>query len=151
MFDLSLGEIAVIGLLILVFFDVDQLPGLMRQAGRMYAKVRSASDELRRAFNTEVARAEADQRRDDLMRRRDEVSRLKPNRPSVPPRAAPDDTVMRLTRVNPTFPADAAPAPADPAPGADPAPAADPTPTPAPDPASAPATSTDSDDSGGGT
>lgn len=102
-FDLSLGEIAVVGLLILVFFDVDQLPGLMRQAGRMYAKVRGASNELTRAFNSEVARAEADHRREQMERRRDatlrepreESNKLRQARANAPARPAPDDAVMR--------------------------------------------------------
>lgn len=102
-FDLSLGEIAVVGVLILVFFDVDQLPGLMRQAGRMYAKVRGASNELTRAFNSEVARAEADQRREQMERRRDaslrepreESNKLRQARATAQARPAPDDAVMR--------------------------------------------------------
>lgn len=114
---------AIIALLILVVFDAEQLPGLMRQAGRMYAKVRGASDELRRAFNSEVARAESDQRREELERRRDEVVKMRSARakPAVPAnmegRPAPDDAVMRT-------------GPREPTPGAtEPTPAADPPPT----------------------
>lgn len=75
MFDMSLGEMMVIAVLILVFFQPDQLPELMRTAGRWYGKLKGASDDLRRAFNTEVARVEADKRREDLERRRAEIAR----------------------------------------------------------------------------
>lgn len=107
MFDLSFSEIAVIAILILVCFDVEQLPGLMRQAGRMYAKVRSASDDLRRVFNAEVARADADHRRIDLEKRREEVIKLRnarrPAPSAVPARPAPDDAVMRPGPARPTM------------------------------------------------
>ncbi len=151
-FDLSLGEIAVVGLLILVFFDVDQLPGLMRQAGRMYAKVRGASNELTRAFNSEVARAEADQRREQMERRREatiresgpreDANRLRSARANAPARPPPDDAVMR-------------PRPGSPAPGpvaAEPTSSGDPRvdpAAPAPDPTPAPSAPSDPSDSGG--
>lgn len=77
MFDMSLGEMAIIGVLVLVFFDADQLPELMRKAGRLYGQVRSASDDLRRAFNTEVARVDAEKRRAELMKRREEIQRIR--------------------------------------------------------------------------
>ena len=103
MFDLSLGEIGVIALLVLVFFDADQLPGLMRQAGRIYAKVRGASDELRRAFNVEVARAEAETRREQMERRRENAARNREAEPRpipshLPARPAPDTAVARPAR-----------------------------------------------------
>ena len=106
MFDLSLGEIGVIALLVLVFFDADQLPGLMRQAGRIYAKVRGASDELRRAFNVEVARAEAETRREQMERRRENAARSRDaeQRPSpshLPARPAPDNAAARPARSAP--------------------------------------------------
>lgn len=148
MFGLSLSEIAVIALLILVVFDVEQLPGLMRQAGRMYAKVKGASDDLRRAFNVEVARAEADQRREDLLKRRDEAVKLRNSRPAVPARPPPDDVVMRLSRVDATPPTPDAPAP-DASPTATPEAAPDAAPA-TPIDGSTPATP-DADDSGGGT
>lgn len=147
MFDLSFGEIGVIALLILVCFDADQLPELMRQAGRMYAKVRGASDELRRAFNVEVARAESEQRRDVAERRRAEAARARAERPAVadlPARAAPPDAVGRPARgpaptASPAASPDAAAAP----PAASPD-AAAPSPAASPD-AATPA----SDDTGG--
>lgn len=151
MFGLSLSEIAVIALLILVVFDVEQLPGLMRQAGRMYAKVKGASDDLRRAFNVEVARAEADQRREDLMKRRDEAVKLRNSRPAVPARPLPDDVVMRLSRVDHAPPTADAPSPDAPSPDAAP----DATPAAAPDappdtPIDRSTSKPDSNDSGGG-
>lgn len=91
---MSLGEMLVIGVLVLVFFRPEQLPDLMRHAGRLYGKVRGASDDLRRAFNTEVARVDADRRREELLRRREELARRRaepsPETVSRPPlREAP--------------------------------------------------------------
>lgn len=102
MFDLSLGEMLVIGILVLVFFDADQLPELMRKAGRIYGQIRGASDDLRRAFNAEVARVDAERRRDEMQRRREELMRARQATklasvepegdavPRAPPRSAPD-------------------------------------------------------------
>lgn len=44
----------------------------MSVAGRYYGKVRRMSDDLRRAFNAEVARSEGDRRRAELEARRKE-------------------------------------------------------------------------------
>ena len=71
MFDIGLQEMLVIGVLVVLFFPPEDLPAFFRTAGRWYAKVRRASDDLRRAFNAEVARAEADMRLDDLRQRRE--------------------------------------------------------------------------------
>ncbi len=73
LFDLGLGEILLIGVVILVFVGPDRIPELMSVAGRYYAKLRRLSDDLRRAFNAEVARVEADKRRDELEARRKEA------------------------------------------------------------------------------
>ncbi len=71
MFDIGLQEMLVIGVLVVLFFPPEDLPMFFRTAGRWYAKMRRASDDLRRAFNAEVARAEADMRLDDLRQRRE--------------------------------------------------------------------------------
>jgi len=77
LFDLGLGEILLIGVVILVFVGPDRIPELMSVAGRYYAKLRRLSDDLRRAFNAEVARVEADKRRDELEgRRKDAEAKL---------------------------------------------------------------------------
>lgn len=60
----------VIGVLLLVFVGPDDLPKLMRTVGKFYAKARRASDDLRRAFNAEVARVDADDRRADMEKRK---------------------------------------------------------------------------------
>lgn len=116
MFDMSMGEMLVIGVLVLVFFEPDQLPELMRQAGRLYGKVKGASDDLRRTFNAEVARVDADRRREELLRRREELARRRVQ-------AAPD-AVMRPSEVPPAAPAGPAttPPPSDTPPAADAAP-----------------------------
>ena len=95
MFDLGFGEMMVIAVLVIVFIGPDGLPDLMRVLGRFYAQARRASDELRRTFNAEVARVEADRRREELKARREarEAQRppddLLPPDPRLPPDAAP--------------------------------------------------------------
>lgn len=75
LFDLSLGELLMIGVLAIVFIGPDDLPKMMRLAGRYYAKIRRASDDLRRAFNAEVAKVEAEERREEMRRRREEMEK----------------------------------------------------------------------------
>lgn len=127
---MSLGEMLVIAVLVLVFFDADQLPDLMRKFGRIYGQVRGASDDLRRAFNVEVAKVDAEKRRAELERRREELKRLRPAPRPDPAGADPaNDAVMRpdpvaalraarqgavaaaIPAAAPDLPPDAAPAP----------------------------------------
>lgn len=103
MFYPSLGEMLVIAVLVLVFFDADQLPDLMRKFGRIYGQVRGASDDLRRAFNVEVAKVDSDKRRADLERRREELKKLRPaprpDEAAEPPVMRPDPTAaLRASR-----------------------------------------------------
>ena len=114
MFDLSLGEMLVIGILVLVFFDADQLPELMRKAGRIYGQIRGASDDLRRAFNAEVARVDAERRRDEMQRRREELMRARQATKLASVESEPEGVARAVPRVAP----DAAPRP-DPAPRPD--------------------------------
>ncbi len=71
MFQLGFQELLTIGVLVLLFFPAEDLPGLFRTAGRWYAQIRRASDDLRRAFNSEVARVESEERLDELRKRRE--------------------------------------------------------------------------------
>ncbi len=73
MFDIGLQEMMVIAVLVVLFFPPEDLPALFRTAGRWYAKMRRSSDELRRAFNVEVARAESELRMEELRARREAV------------------------------------------------------------------------------
>ncbi|MDP2312413.1 MAG: twin-arginine translocase TatA/TatE family subunit [Pseudomonadota bacterium] len=77
MFDLGLGEMLVIAVLVIVFVGPDGLPDLMRVLGRFYGQMRRASDDLRRTFNAEVARVDADRRREELRQRRLERERAR--------------------------------------------------------------------------
>ncbi len=77
MFGLGFQEMVVIAVLVLLFFPADDLPALMRTAGRWYAKMRRASDELRRAFNAEVARAESEHRLEEVRLRREAQARAR--------------------------------------------------------------------------
>ncbi len=70
LFNFSLGEMLIIGVVILVFVGPDRIPELMSTAGKYYGRFRRMSDDLRRAFNAEVARHEADRRRQELEARR---------------------------------------------------------------------------------
>jgi sec-independent protein translocase protein TatB len=72
-FDIGLQEMMVIAVLVVLFFPPEDLPALFRTAGRWYAKMRRSSDELRRAFNVEVARAESELRMEELRARREAV------------------------------------------------------------------------------
>ncbi len=72
-FDIGLQEMLVIAVLVVLFFPPEDLPALFRTAGRWYAKMRRSSDELRRAFNVEVARAESELRVEELQARREAV------------------------------------------------------------------------------
>lgn len=78
---------------------------MMRLAGRYYAKVRRASDELRRAFNTEVAKVEAEERREEMKRRREEMER----------RRAEANALAQAQLQNQARPSDAPEAPVAPA------------------------------------
>lgn len=124
MFDMSLGEMLVIGVIVLVVFQPEQLPDVMRHAGRLYGKVKGASDDLRRAFNTEVARVESERRREELQRRREELQkrRLQP---------APDAVARGdATAPPPSLPEDAAPPAAPPPADREPSPPSPPAPAP---------------------
>lgn len=121
MFDIGLQEFLVIGILVLLFFPPDDLPALFRQAGRLYAKVRGASDDLRRAFNAEVARVENDQRLEALRLRREAAQRArdeaavaagKPVAEAAPAEPEPDpahDEAEAWVAADPRLPPDAAP------------------------------------------
>lgn len=60
----------IVGVVVLVFVGPDRIPELMSTAGKYYGRFRRMSDDLRRAFNAEVARHEADRRRQELEARR---------------------------------------------------------------------------------
>lgn len=100
MFGLDLSEMLVIAILVIVVVGPDDLPKLLALVGRYYGKLRRMSDDLRRAFNAEIARAEADERRSELRRRKEELEKLglmppadaaprKPRRPSTSPEDEP--------------------------------------------------------------
>jgi Tat protein translocase TatB subunit len=103
-FDVGFQELVVIAVLILLFIPPDDLPKLMRVLGRYYAKIRRASDDLRRAFNAEVAKVEAEERREELARRREEMAK---RRAEVAPGEVPADPDVMLP--DPRLPPDAAP------------------------------------------
>ncbi len=66
-------ELAVIAVLVIVFVGPDRMPEMMRFVGRQYGRLRRASDELRRAFQLEVDRVDADKRATEIRKRREEL------------------------------------------------------------------------------
>ncbi|MCO4744145.1 MAG: twin-arginine translocase subunit TatB [Proteobacteria bacterium] len=73
MLGLGFGEIFLLGVLLIVVVGPERLPHLIRGAGRMYGQVRRASDELRRAFVLEADRVDADERFQELEKRRNQA------------------------------------------------------------------------------
>lgn len=71
--NIGLGELLVVGVLVLVFVGPDRLPELMRFLGKHYGRLRRASDDLRRAFQMEVDKQDADRRAEEIRRRREEL------------------------------------------------------------------------------
>ncbi|MFT6144486.1 MAG: sec-independent protein translocase protein TatB [Myxococcota bacterium] len=69
MLGLGIGEMLVIGALVLVVVGPDRLPQALRWAGQNYGKLRRTADELRRAFVLEADRQDADERLDKLRER----------------------------------------------------------------------------------
>ncbi len=87
-------ELVVIAVLVIVFVGPDRLPEMMRFVGRQYGRLRRASDELRRAFQLEVDRVDAEQRAKEIRKRREELmARRKAEREANPegPVARDDD------------------------------------------------------------
>jgi sec-independent protein translocase protein TatB len=140
-FDLGLGEMLVIAVLVIVFVGPEGLPDMMRVLGRFYAQIRRASDDLRRTFNAEVARVEADRRREELKQRRlareraraaEQAAAGEAATPPAPAEHPTEEDVDGVLAPDPRLPPDAAPrvarpAPRPPPPGAAPR-AAGPTP-----------------------
>lgn len=78
----------LIAVVILVFVGPDRIPELMSTAGKYYGKFRRMSDDLRRAFNAEVARSEAERRRVELQARHKELSEKRKAREAAAREAA---------------------------------------------------------------
>jgi len=66
-------ELAVIAVLVIVVVGPDRMPEMMRYVGKQYGRLRRASDELRRAFQLEVDRVDADRRAVEIRTRREEL------------------------------------------------------------------------------
>ncbi len=70
MLNIGLTEMMFVAILALVVVGPDRLPELMRFLGRGYGKLRRASNELRRAFQLEVDRVDAEARAAEIQARR---------------------------------------------------------------------------------
>ncbi len=74
MLGVGFTELVVIGLVALVVVGPEELPRLMRQAGRWYGQARRTADDLRRAFMLEADRQEAAERYAKLQERRRQLT-----------------------------------------------------------------------------
>lgn len=70
--SLGLGELLMIAALVLIFVGPERLPYVARNLGRMYAQLRRAADDLRRALVLEADRLDEVERLEALRRRREE-------------------------------------------------------------------------------
>jgi Tat protein translocase TatB subunit len=87
-------EMLVIAVLVIVFVGPDRLPEMMRFVGKQYGRLRRASDELRRAFQLEVDRADSEERSKEIRRRREALMarrRAEKEKNQSLPVARPDD------------------------------------------------------------
>lgn len=71
MLNIGMSEMLLVGIVAILVLGPDRLPEIMRHLGRTYGRIRSASNELRRAFQLEVDRVEAERRADEIRRRQD--------------------------------------------------------------------------------
>ncbi len=71
MLGVGFSEVVLIALVALLVVGPEQLPTLMREAGRYYGQVRRAADDLRRAFMLEADKQDAQGRYAKLKERRD--------------------------------------------------------------------------------
>ena len=76
MLGLNFTEVLVILIVLLIVVGPEQLPHMIKKAGKAYGQVRRLSDEFRRALMLEVDREEAEQRAEQFRKRREEARRL---------------------------------------------------------------------------
>jgi len=74
MLGLGVGEILVIAAIVLIVVGPERLPEMMRAAGKGYAQLRRAAEDLRRSFVMEADRMEAEERLKDLEKRRSDAA-----------------------------------------------------------------------------
>lgn len=73
MTSLGLGELLVIGIVLLLFVGPERLPYVTRNLGRAYATVRRSAEELRRALVLEADRLDEEDRLKTLRERRNRI------------------------------------------------------------------------------
>lgn len=78
MLGLGPGEIILVALAVIVVIGPDRLPHFMRSAGRMYGQLRRAADEMRRSLVLEADRQDAEERYQEMRRRRAEGQEVTP-------------------------------------------------------------------------
>jgi len=71
MLGIGVGELLLLGVVVLVVVGPEQLPRMMRSAGRHYGQLRRSADEIRRAFTLEADRMDAEDRAKEFQRRRE--------------------------------------------------------------------------------
>jgi sec-independent protein translocase protein TatB len=150
MFDMSWGEVMVIGAVALIVIGPKDLPKALRTLGNMTAKVRRMASEFQSQFNDAMREAELDEIRKQVEGVNQSVAGFNPMQtvrdelkgaiegPVAPSAAPPVATADPLTAPEPTPPALPIPEPAVVAPQVGEPPAGEPSPsTPRPDGAGA--------------
>lgn len=87
--DLGLGELLVIGLVLLFAVGPERMPHAIRWLGKAYGQMRRAADELRRAFVLEADRLDEEERLRELRRRRQEATEKAKKQSDAPQAEAP--------------------------------------------------------------
>lgn len=75
MLSLGVGELVVIGAVLIIVVGPERLPHMMRWLGRTYGQVRRAADDMRRAFVLEADRQDAEERYAKLAADRERLKR----------------------------------------------------------------------------
>src|ERR671921_1402714 len=78
MFDMSWGEVMVIGAVALIVIGPKDLPKALRTIGQMTAKVRRMASEFQTQFNDAMREAELDEVKSQIQGINDSVSTLNP-------------------------------------------------------------------------
>ena len=73
MLNIGLTELLLVAVLAIVVIGPDALPDLLKGMGRLYGRIRGASTELRRTFQSEVDKVMAEQRAEEIQRRREDL------------------------------------------------------------------------------
>lgn len=118
MFDMSWGEVMVIGAVALIVIGPKDLPKALRTLGNMTAQLRRMASEFQGQFNEAMREAELDEIKKEVSGLNEQVSSLGAYDPLAPAAPAPAAATESAEPIAPAPPAAAdAPPPAAPLPG----------------------------------